>query len=436
MMDIAYNAPATMRHFMASDAFVRCIVGPVGSGKSSGCVMEIIRRASEQRKGPDGIRRSRWAIIRNTYPQLRDTTRKTFEQWVPDDLGKWHEQEFCFELRFNDVHAEILFRALDRPEDVKKLLSLELTGAYVNEARELPRHIFDVLQTRVGRYPSKLQGGPSWFGIWLDTNPWHTGHWGHKLFSRTKPKGHEVFEQPDGLGPDAENVENLPPGYYERLCEGKDAEWVDEYVRSKYPNRDRGSVYGDLVNAVEADGRVNDFEHPGDGVFTTWDLGISDATAIWFWRLNGQRGVDFVDFYEASGKPMSHFFDEMDRRGYEYVKHWLPHDGRSRTVTTGATPLDTMLARYPGKVAIGPQLSLEDGLQAGRWLLEQPVRFHSRCAPGIDVLRAYRYEYDEDAKVFSRKPDATKANSGFRSPSSFTMDELFDLNRGQKAGRI
>jgi hypothetical protein len=106
--------------------------------------------------------------------------------------------------------ARCLFRALDRPEDKKKLLSLEVTGAYINEAREMPKEVFDVLQQRVGRYPSKMQGGPSWFGIWMDTNPWHTGHWGYKLFSVTKPEGHVLFEQPGGMDEDAENVENLP----------------------------------------------------------------------------------------------------------------------------------------------------------------------------------------------------------------------------------
>src|SRR5687768_16241780 len=115
---------------MRSDAFVRALVGPVGSGKSSGCTIELIRRASQQTPGPDGVRRTRWAIIRNTYPQLRDTTRKTFEQWIPADTGQWHEQEFTFEVdrKLADgtrMHCEVLFRALYRPEDVKKLLSLE-----------------------------------------------------------------------------------------------------------------------------------------------------------------------------------------------------------------------------------------------------------------------------------------------------------------------
>ena len=72
---------------------------------------------------------------------------------------------------FNDTRFEVLFRALDRPADVKKLLSLELTGAWVNEAREVPKAIIDGLQGRVGRYPSMREGGCTWSGLMMDTNP-------------------------------------------------------------------------------------------------------------------------------------------------------------------------------------------------------------------------------------------------------------------------
>lgn len=416
-MNVSYRAPPTVARFLRSNAFVRAVVGPVGSGKSSGCVVEIARRAAEQRPGPDNVRRTRFAIIRNTYPELRDTARRTFEQWVPSETGRWREQEFLFEVDrpLKDgtrMHCEVLFRALDRPDDVKKLLSLELTGAYINEAREVPKHVIDVLQSRVGRYPSRVQGGPSWFGVWMDTNPWHVGHWGYKLFSLDKPPGFEVYEQPGGRAPNAENRENLPDGYYERLCFGKDAEWVAEYVDGKYPASNRGSVYGHILQQLVARGGVSEFEHPMDGVFTSWDLGISDSTAIWFWRLG--RGVDIIDHYEAHGEPISHYFEVIDRRGYEYKKHWLPHDARQRTLATGSSILNQFMDRYgSGAVAIGPQLSVSDGIQAGRWLLEQETtRFHSRCSQrrgptdvdGLEALREYKYEYDLTHQVYKKQP--------------------------------
>lgn len=411
-VDITYEAPPTLGRFLGCDTFVRGVIGPVGSGKSSACAVELLRRACEQVPGPDGKRRTRFAVIRNTYPQLRDTTRKTFEQWIPEKLGVWREQEFTFELKFKDVRSEIMFRALDRPQDVKKLLSLELTGAWLNEGREIPRSIFDMLQTRVGRYPSRAQGGCTWRGIWLDSNPWAKSHWGYQLFTRHKNLKPEhralytIFEQPGGLSPEAENIENLEPGYYDRLTAGKDSEWIKSYVDGQYPDVDQGSIWGVQMALLEARGGICEYDHPMDGVFTSWDLGISDSTAIWFWRVGRDSVPDVIDHYEAHGEALSHFFDVLDTKGYQYVKHWLPHDARNRTMQTGVGILDLFIERYgAGAVAIGPELSLVSGIQAGRWLLEQPVRIHSRCESGIEALNAYHYTYDEATQDYSRTPE-------------------------------
>jgi hypothetical protein len=427
-ISITYDAPPTLSRFMDSDAFVRCCVGPLGSGKSSGCIMEILRRAVEQAPSPDGIRHTRFAVIRNTRPQLEDTTRKSFEQWVPDALGTWNESDFSFHMRFADVDCEVLFRALDRPADVRKVLSLELTGAYINEAREIAKEVVDGLQGRVGRYPAKKDGGATWFGVWMDTNPWHVGHWGYKLFA-SRPEGHEVFEQPSGLSPEAENVANLPPGYYARLAHGKDSEWVDEYLRGLYPAADKGSVYGDLIAKLEAGGWVTDFEHPKDGVYVTFDLGVSDSTSIWWWRLtsrNGATQVDLVDWYEASGEGAAHYFEVLrggtpvgcDRaRAYKLQRILLPHDARARTFQTGVSTVELFLKAFPGLVSIGAELGLEDGIGAARWMLEQPMRVHTRCADGLERLRAYRFVWDEDRKVYSKKPlhdFASHTADGFR----------------------
>lgn len=410
---IKYDAPPTVAAFMESNDFVRAIVGPVGSGKSSGCIMEILRRAVEQWPGPDGIRRTRFAIIRNTYPQLRDTTRKTFEQWIPGVLGRWHEQSFTFHIRFRDVDCEVLFRALDRPEDIGKLLSLELTGAYINEAREIPKSVLDVLQTRVGRYPSKAQGEPTWFGVWMDTNPWATTSDFYKLFTEEKPEGFALFEQPSGLAANAENVENLPRGYYERLCRGKDKAWVDEYVRAIYPNADRGSIYGESLAMLKARGGLCEFEHGKGGVFVFADLGISDAFALWFMRFGPDRGVDFIDHYEAHGKSLSHYFSIIKNKGYTLSKIFLPHDARQRNLVTGGSVQDAFEAEFPGLVVIGPPHGVADRLSASRAVLEQTTtRIHARCRnttgpediDGVRALECYRYDWDDANKVYRRTP--------------------------------
>lgn len=236
-----YTASPTVAAFMRSDAPVRLIMGPVGSGKSVGDCMEIARRAAMQAPNRQGIRKTRWVIVRNTYQQLKDTTLKTWLEWFPDGVaGKWREYDKTFFLKFGDVEAEVLFRALDDPDDVNRLLSLELTGGFINEAREVPIEIVTALRSRCGRYPSKKEGGPTWHGIIMDTNPPSTDHWIYEKFEVEKPEGWEIFKQPGGLEPNAENRENLPPNYYEDMMEGADPEWVNVHVHAKYGRSKQG----------------------------------------------------------------------------------------------------------------------------------------------------------------------------------------------------
>ncbi|MGN6534778.1 MAG: phage terminase large subunit [Mesorhizobium sp.] len=235
--EIKYEpAGPTLRQFHRSSAFVRAVMGPFGSGKSSAMAMEIIWRAAEQAPAADGKRHSRWAVIRNTYPELQLTTVKTFKDWTAG-VGKWnHNPPITYRLQAGDIDLEVIFLALDKEDDVKKLLSLELTGAWLNECRELPKSIFEAVTARVGRYPSKAMGGPTWSGVILDTNPPADDHWFYQLFEVDRPAGYELFKQPSGLAENAENLDNLPGGrgYYTRIAAGKDPDWIKVYVHGQY----------------------------------------------------------------------------------------------------------------------------------------------------------------------------------------------------------
>lgn len=405
---VVFEAPLVVSQFLDSDAFVRVIHGPVGSGKSSGCVTEILRRALEQEPDERGIRDTRWAVVRNTYRELDDTTRQTFEQWL-GPLGKWREADFAFEIDrpLKDgtrLKTEVLFRALDRPEHVRKLLSLEITGAYINELREIPKAILDGLTMRVGRYPSMKDGGATWDGIWADTNPWAESSEYAELFA-DPPEGFALFRQPSGLSDAAENVENLKPGYYSRMMAGKDKALVDEYVHGKNPKSDKGSVYGEWIADLYARGRIGEFKFPTNDIRATYDLGIGDAAAIWFWRLNSKKQVDLVDWYENSGKGAEHYFEVMRERGYEYERVFLPHDGAARSFQTGISTEQLFRKEFGSKVVVLPRLSKADGIGAARWMLEQQMRIHeANCDEGLKRLKAHRFEWNEERKVYSKEP--------------------------------
>lgn len=225
----------TVADFHRSGAFVRGLMGPIGSSKSTACVMEILRRSMEQAPSVNGKRKTRWAVIRNSYPELKTTTLKTWGQWCPSHFGKLTmDSPIRHYLDNGEIEMEILFLALDRPEDVKKLLSLELTGAWVNEAREIPKAIIDGLTGRVGRYPSVADGGCTWSGIIMDTNPPDDQSWWYKFAEEETPEGWQFFSQPSGRSPEAENIKNLIPGYYKRIIAGKDPDWIKVYADGEY----------------------------------------------------------------------------------------------------------------------------------------------------------------------------------------------------------
>jgi hypothetical protein len=259
--------------FMKSEAFVRGLRGPVGSGKSVCCAFEVMRRAMAQKPGPDGIKRTRFAVIRNTFPELKTTTVKTWLDWFPEkDFGRFNwTPPFTHHIRKGNIDCEVIFFALDRETDVSKLLSLELTGAWVNEAREVLKPIVDMLTGRVGRYPSMKDGGATWAGIVMDSNAMEPDHWWplvagdtpipeemdeQEALTLVKPKGWEFYTQPaamtelllDGkvVGYEAnfaaENVQNLRPGYYEQQIQAKTRSYINVYILNRLGATIEGQV--------------------------------------------------------------------------------------------------------------------------------------------------------------------------------------------------
>lgn len=291
-MDIRYSYKdvPTLAAFASSDARIRGINGPFRSGKSSASVAEIVRRGTMQRPGPDGVSRTRWLVIRNTFSQLEDSTIRTTFMWLPPEhFGKYTQHNHTYVITALPgpggckCEIEIWFRALDRPDHVRNLLSVEVTGAWVNEAREIPWAIVEALDGRIGMYPSKAMGGPTWFGMWLDTNPPDTESDWYKFFVEKAhdPMRVRIFQQPSGLSAQAENLNNLPsPNYYRDLAYGKRPEWIAVYIEGKYGFLVEGKpIYPDFsehMHLTDAD------PMPGITIIRSWDYGLcySDDTEV------------------------------------------------------------------------------------------------------------------------------------------------------------
>ena len=301
-----------LKDFMKSDVFFRGLRGPVGSGKSVCCCVELFRRALQQKKTEGGVRKSRWAVIRNTNPQLRTTTIKTWLDWFPEEeWGKFlWSVPYTHHIKRADLDIEVIFLALDRPEDVKKLLSLELTGIWINEAREIPKSIIDACTMRVGRFPSMKDGGCTWTGVIADTNAPEEDHWWPIMSGEipvpdhipkeeakmlVKPNNWLFFTQPQGMketknedgniegyvpNESAENSLNMRKDYYPNIVQGKTKSWIDVYVMNRLGSiKDGKPVYGNFVT----DMHVSKEEIPvaaGVPVYVGLDFGLTPAGVI------------------------------------------------------------------------------------------------------------------------------------------------------------
>jgi len=207
---------------------MRGMMGPVGSGKSVTMSNEIWKRANEA--GHD----SKWAVIRNSYRELEDTTLATWMDWFRP-YGEFLHRTMTHTIKLpHDRELKVLFRALDKPQDIKKLLSLELTGAWFNEAREIPYTLIKNMRPRVLRYPPAKTAPDAWHGIIMDTNPPDDMHWWYTKFEEDRPKGFELFRQPGGKTEHAENIGNLVKDYYDIISDGEDQAWIDVYINGNY----------------------------------------------------------------------------------------------------------------------------------------------------------------------------------------------------------
>lgn len=268
-------------------------MGPVGSSKSTACCIEILSRAQEQ-EAVQGVRRSRWAVIRNTYPELKSTTIKTWLDWADGAVMKWDTPiSSVINGKLPDgtmIEVEVFFLSMDRPEDLGKLKGMELTGAWLNEAVELPKAALDVATQRVGRYPSQRYGGPTWTGVIMDTNPPDDDGWWYRLAEKERPNGFEFFKQPGGLieqpdgsyiaNPLAENIKNLPGGheYYFRQVAGKNKEWIKVFLLGNYGTiADGRPVYPEWNDEIHC---RHVKPYPNLPLLLGFDYGLTPACAI------------------------------------------------------------------------------------------------------------------------------------------------------------
>jgi hypothetical protein len=254
-MSFLYDATPTIAAFSKSEKFGRLIAGPVGSGKTTGVIVELLRRAIQQQAGDDGLKYTRFAVVRQTLKQLKDTVLKDMDTWLnANGIGEWKVSDSTYFINFDRVRSEFILLPLEDAADQGRLLSMQLTGAWLSEAIEMDISVLGPLSGRIGRYPSGVKGAPTWNGIVADTNmPPEMTAW-HK-FMENPPADWSIWKQPSGLAWNAENLDHLlqteetrklPLGHPDRIARGReyynrivrlhgiDSDFVKRYVKAEY----------------------------------------------------------------------------------------------------------------------------------------------------------------------------------------------------------
>ena len=219
--------------------------------------------------------------------------------------------------------------------------------------------------------------------------------------------------------------EQLESELREMKAEHGDAYGYALYMQEYYVSFDAaipGSIWGEAIMRAEREGRIVDFDvDPKRPVYTAWDLGRTDDTSIWWYQFNGP----FVDVFDHFSKPFMDICNEEEpekslvhvllerakmHRFSHYTRHHLPHDARPRTQAAGGKSIFQQFIdaadKYPklGKFKFVPRLDKQEGIAAGRTTIHR-ARFHkTQCEQGINALKEYHREWDDENKIFLDNP--------------------------------
>ncbi len=180
--------------------------------------------------------------------------------------------------------------------------------------------------------------------------------------------------------------------------------WLGEPLTTK-----TGSVFGKQLARAREDGRIGSVPYDASyGVYTAWDLGVSDSTAIWFFQIVGKE-LRFIDHYESSGEDLGHYVGVIQARGYRYTKHFLPHDANHRELQTNMTRVEFFAQKGINNVEVLRPTNFTPG-QDDIDLVARPKLSicwfdAEKCKRGLECLRAYHYEFDEKNNLLKKKPE-------------------------------
>ena len=354
------------------------------AGKTCATICDTIRRAISENK-PD----ARYAYIAPFYAQAKNIAWDYLLKFAKPAIVKANQSELWVELVNG---AKIRLFGADNPDSLR---GLYLDGVVLDEYADMKPRLWGEI-----------------------VRPLLTDRQGWATFIGT-PKGHNAFYDIYNEAQKNDNwyVKTLRADQsglipQNELLDAQSSMSSNQYEQEflcSFEAAILGAYYGQEMRRITDLGRITDIEY--DDKFpcnTAWDLGFNDSTSIWWFQVvHGEIRV--FDHHSSNGQAIPYYTGLLKQKeeefGYRYGIHWLPHDARAKTLASGGKSIIEQIATKIDikQLKIVPNLSLQDGIQASRLALNR-TWFHNRCEEGIECLRQYQREWDDDKKVFRDRP--------------------------------
>jgi phage terminase large subunit len=325
---------------------------------------------------------------------VQETIKDSVRQLLVDKIDKFGVGDF-FDITQPEIRGKdgslIIFKGMQHynAQNIKSLENFDI--AWVEEAQTFSQTSLDMLRPTIRNDNSEL---------WFSWNPRHKTDPVDLFFRGPHP-------HPQAIGIEVNWSDN--PWFPQVLIDEKNSDYERDTDKAEhiwggaYRIITEGSYYARLILNAERDGRVGEFKvNPEFPVHTSWDLGIGDATAIWWFQI-GPKGPIILDYYENVGQGVDHYAEVRASKPYRYGNDYVPHDAKAREWGTARTRIEMMIAHSMTPVLV-PAHKVMDGINAVRLTL--PVcRFNKpTCEPGIDCLRQYRADWDDNRLSFRDTP--------------------------------
>ena len=353
-------------------------------GKTVGCLNDLIKRAlCATRVQPP----PRFAYIAPTYTQAKDVAWNYLKFYSAPIPGlKMSESELWIEYPNG---ARIRLYGADNYE---RMRGLYFDDVVIDEPAQFdPRAWPEVIRPTL----ADQQGGATFIGTPAGRD------WFYKV--DLAEDGSEIADF-FRLTLKASDTGIIPAEELKSLRSGLSEEQYAQEFECSFEAAVIGAYYGKLMRQADDDKRIAGVPYePTAQVYTAWDLGIRDSTAIWFAQVVG-REIHLIDYYEATGADLGHYVREIFGRNYIYAGHFVPHDAQAKELGTGKSRLEVLESLGLKNITVAPMHRVEDGINAVRTIIPRCWFDARKCARGIDALKLYRAEFDDKLQALKPRP--------------------------------